>query len=235
LYYDGNEKSKRCMEKCGFKYHHSEENKPCELMGDIRTEHFLYLTKEEWGRITKKAVTGGDNYMYLISAYFDEKSNKIIQELINRIAEATGNAFMTEHKVPPHMTVSSIEARNGEVLLPAFESLKGRLYTGEIQFVSIGQLLPYVMYATPVLNKYLQEMIESVYEAVKDIDMTNVSKFYRPNSWVPHVTLGKTLEKEQMIKAFEVLQKSFVPFNAKITELGLAKVNPHEDIDRFCL
>lgn len=47
-YYDGNEKSKRCMEKCGFKYHHTERNKPCVLMGDVRTEHFAYLTKEEW-------------------------------------------------------------------------------------------------------------------------------------------------------------------------------------------
>lgn len=47
-YYEGNEKSKRCQEKCGFKYHHTEKNKPCELMGDVRTEHFTYLTKEEW-------------------------------------------------------------------------------------------------------------------------------------------------------------------------------------------
>ena len=50
-YYDGNEKSKRCQEKCGFVYHHTEENKPCVLMGDIRTEHFTYLTKERWKEI----------------------------------------------------------------------------------------------------------------------------------------------------------------------------------------
>ena len=47
-YYDGNEKSKRCQEKCGFRYHHTEENKPCSLMGDIRTEHFTRLTKDQW-------------------------------------------------------------------------------------------------------------------------------------------------------------------------------------------
>ena len=47
-YYDGNEKSKRCQEKCGFKYHHTEKDKVCELMGDVRTEHFTYLTKKEW-------------------------------------------------------------------------------------------------------------------------------------------------------------------------------------------
>lgn len=47
-YYDGNEKSKRCQEKCGFVYHHTEENKPCALMGDVRTEHFTRLTRKEW-------------------------------------------------------------------------------------------------------------------------------------------------------------------------------------------
>ncbi|MGN0271184.1 MAG: GNAT family N-acetyltransferase [Lachnospiraceae bacterium] len=45
-YYDGNEKSRRVQEKCGFSYHHTEKDKPCVLMGDIRTEHFTYLTKE---------------------------------------------------------------------------------------------------------------------------------------------------------------------------------------------
>lgn len=49
-YYDGNEKSRRVQEKCGFVYHHTEADKPSP-MGDIRTEHFTYLTKEEWIRL----------------------------------------------------------------------------------------------------------------------------------------------------------------------------------------
>lgn len=47
-YYDGNDKSRRCQEKCGFVFHHTEYNKPCALMGDVRTEHFTRITKEEW-------------------------------------------------------------------------------------------------------------------------------------------------------------------------------------------
>lgn len=46
-YYDGNEKSKRVQEKCGFIYHHTEEDILSPL-GDLRTEHFTYLTKEQW-------------------------------------------------------------------------------------------------------------------------------------------------------------------------------------------
>lgn len=46
-YYDGNTKSCRVMEKCGFRFHHTEEGKTSPL-GDVRTEHFMRMTKEEW-------------------------------------------------------------------------------------------------------------------------------------------------------------------------------------------
>lgn len=47
-YWDGNAKSKCVQEKCGFVHHHTEENVPCELMGDVRAEHFTYLSKNRW-------------------------------------------------------------------------------------------------------------------------------------------------------------------------------------------
>lgn len=47
-YFDGNEKSKRVQEKCGFEYHHTIENIKWHLMGDIRTEHVTCITKELW-------------------------------------------------------------------------------------------------------------------------------------------------------------------------------------------
>ena len=47
-YFDGNEKSKRVQEKCGFRYHHTNENIHWKLMDDIRTEHVTLSTKEQW-------------------------------------------------------------------------------------------------------------------------------------------------------------------------------------------
>lgn len=47
-YFDGNEKSKRAQEKCGFRHHHTDKDKPYELMNDVRTEHVSRITKEEW-------------------------------------------------------------------------------------------------------------------------------------------------------------------------------------------
>ena len=52
-YYDGNVKSQRAQGKCGFKYSHTEEQKPVPLLGEVRTEHFTKLTLEEWKKRRK--------------------------------------------------------------------------------------------------------------------------------------------------------------------------------------
>lgn len=171
--------------------------------------------------------------MYLVSAYFDEHTNKRMNRYMNRIAEKTGNTFMTENHVPPHLTVSSVEARNGGQLISYVEQLHDILEPGKLQFVSVGMFFPYVMYLTPVLNAYLQEMSEKVYAAVRDIPEVKVNRFYQPMQWLPHITLGKTLTKEQMRMAFEIMQDGFTPFEGKVIAIGLAKTNPHEDLLRM--
>lgn len=49
-YFDGNEKSKRVQEKCGFQYQFTHKDKEYPLMNDIRTEHISCITKEQWER-----------------------------------------------------------------------------------------------------------------------------------------------------------------------------------------
>lgn len=48
-YYDGNVKSKRVCEKCGFRYHHTNLDIVSPL-GDKRSEHFHVMTKEDYMR-----------------------------------------------------------------------------------------------------------------------------------------------------------------------------------------
>lgn len=47
-YFEGNEKSRRVQEKCGFRYDHTNRDIRWELMDDIRTEHITCQTREEW-------------------------------------------------------------------------------------------------------------------------------------------------------------------------------------------
>lgn len=50
-YFEGNVKSKRVQEKCGFTYHHTDKDIYWKLMDDIRTEHITCMTREDWRRL----------------------------------------------------------------------------------------------------------------------------------------------------------------------------------------
>lgn len=47
-YFEGNEKSKRVQEKCGFTYHHTNRDIYWKLMDDVRTEHVTCMSREDW-------------------------------------------------------------------------------------------------------------------------------------------------------------------------------------------
>lgn len=53
-YYEGNGKSKRVQEKCGFTYFRTTEGLDVPLMGEKRTGHTSVLTREAW---LKQAIT----------------------------------------------------------------------------------------------------------------------------------------------------------------------------------
>lgn len=47
-YYDGNDKSKRVQEKCGFRYEWTTKDVDVPLMNEVRTGHVNSMTEEEW-------------------------------------------------------------------------------------------------------------------------------------------------------------------------------------------
>lgn len=49
-YYDGNRKSLRVQEKCGFIYHHATENLYVPQLNEVRTGHVTTLSREEWSK-----------------------------------------------------------------------------------------------------------------------------------------------------------------------------------------
>lgn len=171
--------------------------------------------------------------MYLISLYFDEKTEKKIQKLINQVADKTGNTFMTDGNVPPHITVCEFDTKREEEAIQYLKQCAEGLEQMQIQFVSVGTFLPYVIYLAPVLDKELLNISLATYMDISKIEDCSMSKYYRPFQWMPHATIGKKLSKEEMRVAFKVLQNQFGPFTGTITKIGLAKTNPYEDIAVF--
>ena len=91
--------------------------------------------------------------MYLVSIYFDEKTNKTIQSYIDQVAHKTGNKFMVEEKVPPHITISAFETKREVDVIEKLDEAVRNIFQGKVQWVSTGVFLPYVLYIAPVLNE----------------------------------------------------------------------------------
>ena len=160
--------------------------------------------------------------MYYISIYFDQKTTARLQNYINLAAKKSGNTFMSDQNVPPHITISAFATKNEKEIIKKLEKTFSNWKQSTIQWVSIGTFLPHVIYLAPVLSQYLQELSVAAYECIQQAGNTNVHPCYYPMHWMPHTTIGKTLEKE-----------SFGIFTGTAVQIGLAKTNPYHNLAFF--
>ena len=47
-YFEGNDRSRRVLDKLGFSFVRTQHDVECALLGEVRTEHFVYLDKNSW-------------------------------------------------------------------------------------------------------------------------------------------------------------------------------------------
>lgn len=168
--------------------------------------------------------------MYLISLYFDDVTNKKMQGLINRVAEVTGNTFMIDNNIPPHITLLAFDTKDEQKAIKVFEENAIGFTQGEVLFASIGAFKRQVIYVETVLNEYLHNFSLEAYKIFNEIPDMRFSTYYKPFGWIPHLSLGKHLTESQLVKSFEMCIKEFGSCTAGVTKIGLAKTNPHRDI-----
>ena len=152
--------------------------------------------------------------MYLVSLYFDDKAAVRIESFINKVSEKSGNTFMTDNNVPPHITIASFQTNEEEKVIKILDERIREINRGIITWASIG------IFKSSV----------NIYEGISLIENISISKYYLPFQWMPHTTIAKKLAKEELILAFEELEKNFNIFSGEITKIALSKTNPYEDI-----
>ena len=168
--------------------------------------------------------------MYLISIYFDKKTEQMMQSYINQVAKATDNTFMLDGNIPPHITLCGFHAKDEYKVVEKLDKNIEKIKGGQIYFATLGVFKGQVIYVEPILNEYLHKLSEDIHNICKNFQDITFNHFYMPNNWIPHMSIGKHLNEEQMIEAFKVLVKQFVPMEATVTRIGIAKTNPHRDI-----
>lgn len=163
---------------------------------------------------------------YAVILYFDTETSDRIDGLIRRLVENGANPYMLDHEIPPHITLSMFEKRDGEGLKHIVEGFSRELSRFEIRFASIGIFNPQVIFLSPVMTESLIGAHRAVYGGLSRA-AAELDPRYVPDSWVPHVSLGIKLVGDELIKAFGTVQREFEAFGGAVTRIALVESDPY--------
>ena len=110
-YYEGNTKSCRVMEKCGFRFHHTEKGKTSPL-GDVRTEHFMRITQKEWevNQVQIQPVIN-DKKCYLSLLLLGDEQESMIDRYLER-----GEMFVMQNRATMPVAIAVVTDEGNGVL-----------------------------------------------------------------------------------------------------------------------
>lgn len=173
---------------------------------------------------------------HAVLAYFDDNTNKIINNFIKEIAVATGNRFMLDNNLPPHMTMGIMLSEN---LNGDFDSLNNYLKElnhkkVDIMFRSIGIFLPTTLYLGPILDNNLIELNKKIQLLIRRAG-GQIDAQYSFDTWQPHATLAMSLTDEELEKALHIIDKTKIEFSGKIEKLALTHCCPLQEISVYDL
>lgn len=167
---------------------------------------------------------------YAIVLYFDDTTNKIIGNIIERASSLSGNNYMLDINIPPHVTLGCFFGDEQVDLHERVESFAKSVTPFEVTFHSIGAFEPYVLFASPVKDEYLTQLNALLHESFLNDYEPAENANYLPDRWMPHCSLAVRLDVEQFAKAKAIESEIDLPFTARVTKITLAKCNPYNEV-----
>ena len=174
---------------------------------------------------------------YAVSLHFSQKVNEIVISTLQAIADETGNRFIIENKIPPHITIGAFHAaREDELkLLQHVKEFARGQKAGSVQFSEVGDFNGKVLFLKPEKNRFLSKINKELHTLLLPQFEKAENGYYLPDIWFPHTTLATRLNQSQFSAAKEIAQKISLPLEAAIEELAVYQCSPFLELKKFGL
>ncbi len=164
---------------------------------------------------------------FAIELFFDDSSDELIRDLWRRIAEAGFTSFLPENRNIPHVTLTVCEELDLARARLMIAELASTMAPMDQAFVSIG-IFPY-QYQTVFLGLRSSEPLLDVqkycYAMLREC-ACKTWRFYSPEQWVPHCSLGMELTRQEAIAIAEIAQDLTFPIEFTIKGIGIVEFRP---------
>ena len=178
---------------------------------------------------------------YAVTLYFDSQTNELIEKAMRDIAAATGNNYMLDNSVPPHLSLGLFhteEEKTGE-MVKLFEQFAEGLKTEgaglSLNFNGPDNFADKVIFLSVSRDEPLMKLNRDLHQLFLPHFEAGDNRNYLPENWVPHIALAVKLSGTQFEKGFETAKTFPLPKSAKITSATLARCNPYNEVVKISL
>lgn len=174
---------------------------------------------------------------YAVSLHFGQEVNEVIYSAMNKIADQTGNRFMIENKVPPHITIGAFHAARDDEgkLLQLVEDFARGQQAASVQFCEVGNFNNKVLFLRPEKNSFLTTINAELHDLLLPVFSKAENGYYLPDIWFPHTTLATGLNSSQFEKALQIAGEISLPLEAAVGELAVYQCSPFEELQKYIL
>ncbi len=165
---------------------------------------------------------------------FDKDSEDAILALQNEVGVATGNTFMAENNMLPHITLSLFSSDRPEESSQIVEAFARDGIDFPIRLGSVGvfntplavvNLLPVVTHELLLLHDDLMQRLSPY--------ATNFQSHYLQPDWIPHCSVAINIEPDCLGTAVEAVCARFKPRDVRIAYVSLAECCPYRENGRW--
>lgn len=168
--------------------------------------------------------------MYALLAILDEDTNQQIQKLYQDLKKQnlSNYAFETEGYIP-HITLADFENLSLEKVIDILSTKLLVSHPIPINFSSLGSFLgTNIVFLSPVKTPSLIQLHMNIHELLADY--ITEDSLYRPENWVPHLTLANRIEDVKFLKLYQISHQHFSQMQSHIIGLKLIKINSQNKI-----
>lgn len=167
---------------------------------------------------------------YAVVLYFDSDSSALIKNIIRQFSETSGNKYMLDVGIPPHVSLGCFEGESEEKIISVFDDFAENAAGGDVTFEKADGFKPKVIFLSPIKNKYLTDLNETAHKMFLEDFKASEAGNYLPERWVPHCSLCVRLNEEQYEKTFIQTGNISFPIRAYTEKIVLARCDPYTEI-----
>ncbi|RHM60884.1 MULTISPECIES: 2'-5' RNA ligase family protein [Coprobacillaceae] len=160
--------------------------------------------------------------MYHLSLYFDEKTTKQLQTYQIHLSQSL--------KPTVHLTLIRFDSHHLDWIIQELDNLLKEYRIFELYFVSLGSLQAKHLFIQPVYHASLHDLMKKIDLIIKCDPSVHLSSYYQFLNWLPHVTIARNQNRQQITQNFSLLNQQFKPFKGKVTQIRLTHLQPYQEI-----